>query len=134
MIGRDVDVYHLEKRKEIVPHEVSFQILERGPLRCAIQVEFQIGAKSHLKQIIRLSTESQQLDFEVDVDWHESHQFLKVEFPVNVRSMEATYEMQFGHYKRPTHWNTSWEVAKFEVRKRVFRSFPGLRSQMGGPE
>jgi len=40
---------------------------------------------------------------------------LKVEFPVDVLSREATFEIQYGHAKRPTHMNTSWEMAKFEV-------------------
>ena len=25
------------------------------------------------------------------------------------------YETQFGHLKRPTHFNTSWDQARFEV-------------------
>uniref|UniRef100_A0A8U8C6V9 alpha-mannosidase n=1 Tax=Geospiza parvula TaxID=87175 RepID=A0A8U8C6V9_GEOPR len=45
----------------------------------------------------------------------EAHKFLKVEFPVQVRSTNATYEIQFGHLQRPTHWNTSWDWARFEV-------------------
>lgn len=52
----------------------------------------------------------------LQVDWNEAHKFLKVEFPVNVRSPNATYEIQFGHLQRPTHWNTSWDWARFEVR------------------
>ncbi len=36
-------------------------------------------------------------------------------FPVAVRATEATYDIQFGNLKRPTHWNTSWDRAKFEV-------------------
>lgn len=38
-----------------------------------------------------------------------------MEFPVNVRSQQATYEIQFGHLERPTHFNTSWDMARFEV-------------------
>lgn len=49
------------------------------------------------------------------VEWAESHKFLKVEFPVRVRSPDATYEIQFGHLQRPTHRNTSWDWARFEV-------------------
>lgn len=49
------------------------------------------------------------------VMWAESHKFLKVEFPVQVRSSAATYEIQFGHLQRPTHRNTSWDWARFEV-------------------
>lgn len=49
------------------------------------------------------------------MDWAEAHKFLKVEFPVQVRSSDATYDIQFGHLQRPTHRNTSWDWARFEV-------------------
>lgn len=29
--------------------------------------------------------------------------------------MKASYDIQFGHVERPTHWNTSWDWARFEV-------------------
>ena len=29
--------------------------------------------------------------------------------------MNATYEMQFGHVERPTHYNTSYDLARYEV-------------------
>ena len=32
-----------------------------------------------------------------------------------MRSLRATYEIQYGHVERPTHANTSWDVARFEV-------------------
>jgi alpha-mannosidase len=32
-----------------------------------------------------------------------------------VRAPRATYEIQFGSLERPTHRNTSWDAAKFEV-------------------
>ncbi len=50
-----------------------------------------------------------------EVRWHESNRLLKVAFPVDVRSLRATYEIQYGHVERPTHANTSWDVARFEV-------------------
>ena len=40
---------------------------------------------------------------------------LKVAFPVDVRAFNATYEMQFGHVERPTHYNNSYDLARFEV-------------------
>ena len=51
------------------------------------------------------------------VDWHENHKFLKVDFPLNIRSPMATYEVQFGHLTRPTHSNTPWDQAKYEVQE-----------------
>lgn len=51
----------------------------------------------------------------MDVDWHEQRQLLKVAFPVDIRATGATYDTQFGNVKRPTHWNTSWDYARFET-------------------
>jgi len=35
-----------------------------------------------------------------------------VELPLNINSDNATYETQFGHVQRPTHKNTTWDIAK----------------------
>lgn len=34
---------------------------------------------------------------------------------MDVHAQEATYEIQFGNIKRPTHSNTEWDFARFEV-------------------
>lgn len=34
---------------------------------------------------------------------------------MDVNANEATYDIQFGNLTRPTHANTMWDVAKFEV-------------------
>jgi alpha-mannosidase len=39
---------------------------------------------------------------------------LKVAFPVEIHSPQATYEIQWGSVQRPTHRNTSWDWARFE--------------------
>ncbi|ODM94992.1 Alpha-mannosidase 2C1 [Orchesella cincta] len=49
------------------------------------------------------------------IDWKEDHKLLKVEFPMDVLNREATYDIQYGYVKRPTHINTSWDMAKYEV-------------------
>jgi alpha-mannosidase len=86
-----------------------------GPLRVSFEITTDLTSTSKLKQVVSLNSVTPRLDFSCEVDWNESHKFLKVEFPVAVRAMHATYEIQFGHWQRPTHWNTSWDVAKFEV-------------------
>ena len=70
---------------------------------------------STICQNIWLYSDSNRIDFDTDIDWHEHHQVLKVAFPVDVHTNTATYETQFGHIERPTHTNTSWDAAKFEV-------------------
>lgn len=110
----DVDVFHLEKRQNAAG-AVSAKLIEKGPLRAAIEFVYQLSPQSTLRQVVCLSATSGRLDFATSVDWHESRTFLKVEFPLNVRSEEATYDVQFGHLKRPTHFNTSHDIARFEV-------------------
>ncbi len=70
---------------------------------------------SEICQKIWLYSESKRIDFETEVDWHEKHQLLKIEFPLDIHADEAVYEIQYGHVRRPTHSNTSWDSAKFEV-------------------
>ena len=70
---------------------------------------------SVITQKIWLYSENENIDFETDTNWVEKNQLLKVVFPVDVLADKATYEIQFGHVERPTHSNTSWEAAKFEV-------------------
>ena len=38
-----------------------------------------------------------------------------VELPLDIHNDNATYETQFGFVQRPTHKNTTWDMAKFEV-------------------
>jgi alpha-mannosidase len=85
-----------------------------GPLRAAVRFTRNFGS-SMLEQRMVLDAGSRVLRFETDVDWQEEHKFLKVAFPVAVRSSRASYEIQFGHVERSTHTNTSWDQARFEV-------------------
>jgi alpha-mannosidase len=111
----DVDPQHLET--EIAcPAAESCQIVEPGsPFRAEVVFERKIGLHSRMQQTVRLDAEAQRLEFHCDCDWHESHKMLKVAFPVNVRAMNATYETQFGCVERPTHFNTSYDLARYEV-------------------
>ncbi len=110
----DVDIYHLEKRKN-VGEVKALRVVVSDPLRTTVELELVISSKATLVQRISLSAESPRLDFQVEVDWHEKNRFLKVEFPLAIRSDYATYEIQFGHVRRPTHFNTTWDFARFEV-------------------
>ncbi|HKC19730.1 MAG TPA: glycoside hydrolase family 38 C-terminal domain-containing protein, partial [Candidatus Dormibacteraeota bacterium] len=63
----------------------------------------------------RIWLDGRMLRFDTEVDWHERHKILKVAFPVTVSAREATYEVQFGHVQRPTHFDDSRARAMFEV-------------------
>jgi len=55
------------------------------------------------------------IDFDTVADWHEHHLMVKAAFPVDINADKASYEIQFGTVERPTHKNTSWDSARFEV-------------------
>ena len=113
----DVEVYHLDTRKELPAGET--RIHEDKEHRVSIITETKISDQSSIKTILSLSAaiEGQQSAVECTafVDWHETMKFLKVEFPVDIINTEASYETQYGLVRRPTHYNTTWDMAKFEV-------------------
>jgi alpha-mannosidase len=90
------------------------ELIEHGPLRAAIKLKRTI-LNSTITQRISLDFNAKQLVFDTKVDWRERYILLKVAFPVQVLSPVATYEIQWGDIQRPTHHNTSWDWAKFEV-------------------
>ena len=90
------------------------QVHRRGGLRGVLRFGRRFG-DSILTQVMSLEAGSRMLRFETHVNWQEAHKMLKVAFPVTVSSREATYEVQFGHLRRPTHEDTSYARAMFEV-------------------
>ncbi|RXG58013.1 Alpha-mannosidase [Armadillidium vulgare] len=118
----DIMDYHTETRivlnsKENAKMEIiqPMQILVNGVLKTTLQYSFKISSLSFIKQKISLSAVDPFLSFETEVEWHELHKLLKVEFETGILSRNASYDIQFGHVERPTHKNTSWDSAKFEV-------------------
>jgi alpha-mannosidase len=109
----DIDRFSFDQVVELDEVE-SVHIAEQGPLRAGLRVTRRFGS-SRLTQVLGLTAGSRHVDFDTEVEWHEANRLLKVAFPVNVRSARATYEIQYGHVERPTHANTSWDEARFEV-------------------
>ncbi|KAI7852311.1 galactose mutarotase-like domain-containing protein [Circinella umbellata] len=110
----DVEIYHLQKWKPI-EGEASIKVVSEGPLKAELHFRQNISDKSYIEQTISLTCLSERLEFDNVVDWHEAHQFLKVEFVWDLVSDHATYEIQYGALRRPTHYNTTIDSAKFEV-------------------
>jgi alpha-mannosidase len=109
----DIDIYYQEKMRE-VDNLVEAVVEESGPLRGVVRLCWRYGS-STITQRLTLYRSSPRIDFRTHVDWHERQVLLKAAFPVAVRSTRATYEIQFGSVERPTHWNTSWDYARFET-------------------
>jgi alpha-mannosidase len=113
----DVEVYHLKSRQELSPHKVS--ISESSMHRVSLEIETKISDKSWIKTTMSLAAAigntPTAIEISAEISWHETMRFLKVEFPVDITNTEASYETQFGIVRRPTHYNTTWDMAKFEV-------------------
>lgn len=109
----DVDVYY--QRKRFMPDAISKPVVtEHGPVRYTVQVKYQFG-KSMIVQDIHFYTNSPRIDFENHANWQTHHVLLKANFPVNINSRKATFEIQYGNVERETTTNNSWDQAKFEV-------------------
>lgn len=109
----DIDIYYQEKMKEITDL-TGCTVTEKGPVRTVIQFTWSYN-RSMITQNMVLYADNPRIDFETHIDWHEQDQLLKAAFAVDVRATEATYDIQYGNVKRPTHWNTSWDYARFET-------------------
>jgi len=108
----DIDIFYQEKMREITSLQ-SVECVEMGRLRAIVRFAWTYG-DSWIEQDLTVYAKSRRIDFVTRVDWHEHQQLLKAAFAVDVRATEATYDIQFGNVKRPTHWNTSWDYARFE--------------------
>lgn len=108
----DIDIFYQEKGKNLAASSV--RLIENNPLFAIVEATYVFG-KSKITQHMKLYAHTRRIDFVTEVDWQERQQLLKVAFDVAIRSTEATYDIQYGNVKRPTHWNTSWDLAKFEV-------------------
>ena len=104
--------YSLDEYKTLTEVE-SVEAVEDGARR-GIRI-VRPYKNSKIAQTVWFYDELGRIDFETHADWHESHLMVKAAFPVDINADKATYEIQFGNVERPTHKNTSWDRAKFEV-------------------
>ena len=109
----DIDIYYQEKSWPV--HSVcSAKLIEDGHIRQTILIE-RVFEDSFIQQFIHFYKNSERIDFETTVDWHQQHVLLKALFPIEVNTLKATFDIQFGNVERPIHTNTSWDQARFEV-------------------
>lgn len=108
----EITNYYKEKMW-LVEDIVSQEVISDG-VRAGIRQVWKY-LDSVIEQKIWLYEDIDRIDFETEADWKQEHMLVKAAFPIDVRADEATYDIQFGSIKRPTHRNTSWDAAKFEV-------------------
>ncbi|MDD4140277.1 MAG: alpha-mannosidase [Eubacteriales bacterium] len=109
----DIDIYYQQK-SWVVDSLASAEVVETGPVRAALRLTRPF-LDSTIVQTIYVYDQLPRIEFETFIDWKEDELLLKAEFPVEIHADSATYDIQFGNVTRPTHWNTSWDWARFEV-------------------
>lgn len=108
----NIDIYYTEKFWDVTDLQ-DFRWTETGPVRATLHLERKFS-NSFIAQDIHFYADLRRIDFVTTVDWQEHQSLLKVHFPVNVHTDEATFEIQYGNLTRKTHTNTSWDQARFE--------------------
>ncbi len=109
----DIDIFYQEKMWKVDDVQ-NIEVVERGPVRATLKIERKFS-DSTIIQKIYVYNDIPRVDFNNYVDWKEHQVLLKAAFPVDINTSKATYEIQYGNVERPTHHNTSWDVARFEV-------------------
>jgi len=108
----ELSSYYKQKKWNI--NDVSgFEIISEGA-----RAGYKITRKfldSEFIQKIYVYDNSPRIDFVTKIEWKQEHIVVKSAFPLDIHADKAVYETQFGYVERPTHENTSWDAAKFEV-------------------
>ncbi|MGC5165808.1 alpha-mannosidase [Luteimicrobium sp. DT211] len=109
----DIDREYLDERTDLVD-ALGIEVVESSDDEAVVEVRRAFGA-STVRQRLSLARGSAALTVETVVDWHERQKLLKLAFPLAVHADRSASETQFGHVFRPTHANTPWDAARFEI-------------------
>lgn len=109
----DINIYYAEKMWEVNDVQ-SVKLIENGPVRACLELK-RMFLNSTITQEIYMYSCIGKIDIVNKIDWKEKQILLKAAFAVDIHTNKATYDIQYGNVERPTHWNTSWDAARFEV-------------------
>ena len=87
---------------------------EAGEICAVLHTELSYES-SVIEQDIAFFAHTRRIDFKTKIDWKEQQQLVKAEFHLDVMTRTAACEIPYGVMERPTHRNTSWQRAQFEM-------------------
>lgn len=108
----DIDIDYT-KRKPRPFKPVSTRFYTEGAAAVA-ETEYVYG-KSRIVQRAVLAAGKPYIEFDTEVDWHETHKMLRAEFRPSVFSDRVTCDIQFGNISRSTRTDNKTDWAQFEI-------------------
>jgi alpha-mannosidase len=109
----DIDRHYRRRHTDLIAAD-SVTLIEHGPLLAAVRVVRSFG-ESRIEQTVTVTAGDPAVRIDTEIDWHEREKIVKLAFPLDVHADRTAAEIQFGHVYRPTHTNTSWDSARFEI-------------------
>ncbi len=109
----NVESYYARKHWKMTAAKPC-QLTEFGDV-CAVLHTVLAYQSSTIEQDIVFFAHTRRIDFKTKMDWREEQQLVKAEFHFDVMTRTAACEIPYGVIERPTHKNTSWQRAQFEV-------------------
>ncbi|MBD3780809.1 MAG: alpha-mannosidase [Micrococcales bacterium] len=109
----DIDAEYRRTVQDLVDAD-AVEVVAEKPDRAVVRTSRRVGDSTVVQELtFRPGTRAVEIDTEVD--WHERQRLLKLAFPLDVHADRSAAETQFGHVVRPTHTNTSWDAARYEI-------------------
>jgi alpha-mannosidase len=109
----DVSLYYQDTTPEYA-QLIGQKIIKNSTQVAMIEQQYRIG-HSAITQVLELRAHEALLRATCKVQWNETNKMLRLFASTDISWPTATYEIQYGTIERPTHSNTSWDEAKFEV-------------------
>lgn len=110
------DAWELDEYMETKPYALAAESVK--PIFDGERAGFEIRIpyrSSNIVEKVWFYSKSPRIDLDIEADWYEKNNTLKLIFPSSINTDKVNCDIQFGHVERPTHRNTSWDMAKFEI-------------------
>ncbi len=111
----NIDPGTLDVAPSVIDHADSVEKTSLANGAPAVRITRHWQNSKFVQTIGFTSWDSDMVDIDNEIDWHETHVLLKTAFPLAASGPFATYDIPFGTIDRPTTRNNSWEKAQFEV-------------------
>ncbi|MCC6446253.1 MAG: alpha-mannosidase [Armatimonadetes bacterium] len=82
--------------------EANIAIEEEGPVRACLRIETRWG-RSQATQRLYLYRDLDIIECRLTANWQEERKMLKLAFPLRLEEPEATYDIAYGHIRRPAN-------------------------------